>query len=124
MIVDHDARRLVWAAPGHGKAVLRGFFDALGPERSAAITHVSADAAEWIADVVTERAPGAVRCADPFHVVAWATDALDWGYLPLMGMRTRGPVSQSGVSSRRLVSTFSRGSDRRGLPQERAPAGA
>jgi len=27
--------------------------------------------------VVTERCPGAIRCADPFHVVAWATDALD-----------------------------------------------
>ena len=77
VVVDHDARRLVWAAPGHGKAVLRSFFDALGPERSAGITHVSADAASWIADVVTERAPAAVRCADPFHVVAWATDALD-----------------------------------------------
>lgn len=77
VIVDHDARRLVWAAPGHGKAVLRMFFDALGSDRSSAITHVSADAASWIADVVAERAPGAVRCADPFHVVAWATDALD-----------------------------------------------
>jgi len=26
---------------------------------------------------VAERAPNAVRCADPFHIVAWATDALD-----------------------------------------------
>ena len=38
---------------------------------------MSADAADWIADVVTERCPGAIRCADPFHVVAWATEALD-----------------------------------------------
>ena len=38
---------------------------------------MSADAADWIADVVTQRCPGAVRCADPFHVVAWATEALD-----------------------------------------------
>ena len=41
------------------------------------ITHVSADAADWIADVVAERCPNAVRCADAFHVVAWATEALD-----------------------------------------------
>ena len=38
---------------------------------------MSADAADWISDVVTERCPGAIRCADPFHVVAWATEALD-----------------------------------------------
>jgi transposase len=77
VVVDHDARRLVWAAPGRDKATLRAFFDVLGTERSAAITHVSADAADWIADVVAERAPNAIRCADAFHVVAWATDALD-----------------------------------------------
>jgi len=77
VVVDHDSRRLVWASPGRDKATLRGFFDALGAERAAQITHVSADAADWIADVVAERCPNAVRCADPFHVVAWATDALD-----------------------------------------------
>ena len=38
---------------------------------------MSADAADWIADVVAERCPAAIRCADPFHVVAWATEALD-----------------------------------------------
>jgi Transposase len=68
---------LVWAAPGRDKATLNAFFDALGPQRSAQITHVSADAADWIATVVAQRCPDAVRCADPFHVVAWATEALD-----------------------------------------------
>lgn len=77
VVVDHDARRLVWAAPGRDKATLNQFFDALGPQRAAGITHVSADAAEWIAAVVAARAPNAVRCADAFHVVAWATEALD-----------------------------------------------
>ncbi|MFV3597991.1 transposase, partial [Mycobacterium tuberculosis] len=57
--------------------VRRDLFDALGAERAAQITHVSADAADWIADVVTERCPDAIQCADPFHVVAWATEALD-----------------------------------------------
>ena len=77
VVVDHDSGRLVWAAPGRDTATLRRFFDALGAERCAQITHVSADAADWIADVVSERCPGAIRCADPFHVVAWATEALD-----------------------------------------------
>lgn len=77
VVVDHDSGALVWAAAGRDEATLRSFFDALGAERAAAITHVTADAAPWIATVVAERCPNAVRCADAFHVVAWATDALD-----------------------------------------------
>lgn len=77
VVVDHDSGALVWAAPGRDEATLRRFFDALGAERSARITHVSADAADWIATVVAERCPNALRCADAFHVVAWATEALD-----------------------------------------------
>ncbi|MEZ0069422.1 transposase [Streptacidiphilus sp. MAP12-20] len=77
VVVDHDSGRLVWAAAGRDKQTLRGFFDLLGEERSARITHVSADAADWIAAVVAERCPQAVRVMDPFHVVQWATDALD-----------------------------------------------
>ena len=77
VVVDHDTRRLIWAAPGRDKATLNMFFDELGPARCPAITHVSADAADWIADVVAARCPAAVQCADPFHVVKWATEALD-----------------------------------------------
>jgi transposase len=77
VVVDHDTGRLVWAAPGKDKATLSAFFDALGEERCAQITHVSADGADWIADVVAIRCENAVRCADPFHIVKWATEALD-----------------------------------------------
>ena len=77
VVVDHDSGKLVWAAPGRGTATVGRFFDALGEQRSAQLTHVSADGADWIASVVAGRALGAVLCADPFHVVSWATDALD-----------------------------------------------
>jgi len=77
VVVDHDTGRLVWAGTGRDAATLRGFFDALGAERAALLTHVSADGAEWIHTVVAERAGQAVLCLDPFHVVAWATKALD-----------------------------------------------
>jgi transposase len=80
VVVDHDTGRLVWAAPGKSQATLRGFFDALeasGPGRCAQITHVSADGAAWISNVVDERCPAAVQAADPFHVVKWANEALD-----------------------------------------------
>jgi transposase len=76
VVVDHDANRLVWAAAGRDKAAVASFFDALGPERSAQITHISADGANWIAAAAAERCPNAVRCADPFHVVKWASEAL------------------------------------------------
>ena len=77
VVVDHDSGRLVWAAPGRDQATLDRFFDALGEQRCVQITHVSADGADWISSVVTQRCPNAVRCADPFHVVRWATAALD-----------------------------------------------
>lgn len=76
VVVDHDSGRLVWAAPGrHG--TLGGFFAALGAERCAQVSLVSADAAEWIADEVARHCPNAALCLDPFHMVRWATRALD-----------------------------------------------
>lgn len=77
IVVDHDTGRLVWAAPGRDRKTLNAFFTALGESRCAAVTHVSADAAQWIADEVALHCPNAVRCADAFHIVAWAGDALD-----------------------------------------------
>ena len=77
IVVDHDRNRVVWAAKGHGKAQLDSFFSMLSPEQRASIRVVSADGARWIADAVDEWCPSAVRVMDPFHVVSWATDALD-----------------------------------------------
>ncbi|WP_068108638.1 ISL3 family transposase [Nocardioides dokdonensis] len=76
VVIDHDTGRLVWAGKGQTKATLQSFFDALGPERSAQITHVTADSAGYIADVVGTNCPAAIQAADPFHVVKWANDAL------------------------------------------------
>jgi len=77
VVVDHDSGRLVWAAPGRDEATLERFFDTLGEDRAAKLTHLSADAAAWIANVAARRCPQAIVCLDPFHVVKWATDALD-----------------------------------------------
>jgi transposase len=110
IVVDHDSGRLVWAAVGRDKKTLHGFFELLGEERSAAISLVSADGAGWIGDVVAERATNATLCIDSFHVVAWATDALDevrrdvWNEARKGGMSTHArvripaiPYTQSGV---------------------------
>ena len=77
IVVDHDSGRLLWAAVGRDEATVTRFFELLGEERCAEITHVSADSARWITNADTAKCPQAVQCADPFHVVAWATDALD-----------------------------------------------
>jgi transposase len=76
-VTDHDTGRLIWAAPGRDQATVEAFFDALGPERAALVTHVSADGAEWIHAAVRSKAPEAVICLDAFHVVGWAVKALD-----------------------------------------------
>jgi transposase len=76
-VVCHDTGRLVWAAPGRDRASVEAFLDALGPERRAPIELVSADMAPWIRFPLADQLPHAIRCVDPFHVVALATEALD-----------------------------------------------
>ena len=77
VVVDHDTKTLVWAAPGRTMDTLREFFDLLGEDRCKLITHVSADGADFIGTVVAEKCPNAVRVADPFHIVQWASEALN-----------------------------------------------
>jgi transposase len=77
VVVDHDTGRLLWAQQGRDKKTVAAFFDTLGEQRCRQIELVSADGADWIADIVGLRCPQAKICLDPFHVVSWATDALD-----------------------------------------------
>jgi len=77
VVVDHDTGVLLWAHPGRDERTLAKFFDRLGETRCAQIRLVSADAAEWIKNVVEARCKNAELCLDPFHIVQWATKALD-----------------------------------------------
>ncbi len=77
VVVDHDTGVLLWAPPGRDQQTLEKFFDRLGDHRCAAITLISADAAEWIKNVVSARGKNAELCLDPFPIVQWATKALD-----------------------------------------------
>ena len=76
VVCDHVTGRVVWAAKGRSKETVRAFFDALG-DRAEQLEFVTADGATWITDVVAERAPEAIVCLDTFHVIGWATNALD-----------------------------------------------
>src|ERR1022692_3206227 len=72
IVVDHDTGLLIWAAPGREASTVHAFSGQLGAERSGLLTHLSADGADWIAGPAAARAPQAVLCADPFHVVSRA----------------------------------------------------
>ena len=77
VVVDHTSGKLIWAAKGHGKKVLDEFFKLLNKKQLKKIRHVTADGAKWIKNCVDEYCKNAEISIDPFHVVAWATDALD-----------------------------------------------
>ncbi len=77
VVVDHDTGRLVWAGKNADQATLRTFFSLLGPQRCTQLTRISSDSARWIDEVVATHCPQAVRAADSYHVVSWATEALD-----------------------------------------------
>jgi transposase len=77
VVTDLATGRVVWAAEGRSQATVEAFFTALGPVRAAALTHVGCDGADWIHTVVKAQAPQAKLCLDSFHVVAWATQAVD-----------------------------------------------
>ena len=53
------------------------FFRQLSPEQLSSIRVVTGDGAKWITDCVNEFTTDCERCIDPFHVVEWATEALD-----------------------------------------------
>jgi transposase len=77
VVVNHANGQLLWVGKGRTKKTLGEFFQALGPERCRRIALVSADGADWIADMVGMNCPDAELCLDPFHAVSWVTDALD-----------------------------------------------
>jgi transposase len=77
-VVNHDTNTVVWVAQGHGRMVLDSFFQSLTEEERSKIEVVSGDGARWISDAVDFWCqPDVLRCTDPFHVVSWATEALD-----------------------------------------------
>jgi transposase len=77
VVIDHRRQRIVWAAKGKSSETLRGFFQALGPERSAKLETVSIDMSAAYIRAVTDAAPHARIVFDKFHVQRLAHDALD-----------------------------------------------
>jgi transposase len=77
VVCDHMTGRVIWATKGRTKATVGQFFDGLGDERAKNLQFVTSDGAEWIRAVVAQRAKSALICLDTFHLIGWATKALD-----------------------------------------------
>lgn len=77
LVTDHVTSTVVWGAPGRDAATLGTFFDELPAGGVERIEAVSMDLSPAHAKAVRDRAPDAVICFDPFHVVQAATNALD-----------------------------------------------
>jgi len=76
-VINHDTGKIIWAGKDCGEDTLRKFFEELTPEQRESIKYITADSAQYIAKLAKEYCPKAKRCVDRFHVVKWATEALD-----------------------------------------------
>ena len=57
--------------------MLDKFFRGLTEDQRSSIRVVTGDGARWITSAIEEYCPNCDRCVDPFHVVEWATEAVD-----------------------------------------------
>jgi transposase len=77
VVIDHDRERVIWAGEGKSADTLTGFFEELGPERTASIELVSIDMAGGYIKAIEEALPDATVVFDRFHVARLAQDAVD-----------------------------------------------
>ena len=76
-VADHATGGVVWAAPGRNAATLQGFFDQLTDKQRSSIKAVSIDMSAGYEKAITQAAPDAQVCFDPFHVVQLGGKAAD-----------------------------------------------
>ena len=77
VVIDHIAKRVVWARPGKDAATLGEFFKEFGPERCKQLEAVTIDMSGAYIKAVTEASPQATMIFDRFHVQRLAQDAVD-----------------------------------------------
>lgn len=77
LVSDHATGKIVWGKEGKDAATLDAFFDEIGEHNAEAIEAVSMDMGPAFNKSVSDHAPQAVICVDPFHVVKLVTDAFD-----------------------------------------------
>jgi transposase len=100
VVVDHLKKRVVWVGEGKGEKTLLTFFDALGPERTQALTHITLDMSAAYRAAIEARAPHAQKVFDRFHVQKLASEAVDSVRRQEMGLLGATAESQALKKSR------------------------
>ena len=77
VVVDHQTRRVVWAAEGQSSKTLAKFFELLGPERCSKIEAVSIDMDPAFEKAIRLHACNAQIVYDRFHIVQLLSRAVD-----------------------------------------------
>ncbi len=77
LVTNHDTGKIVYGAQGKSAKSFDGFFDELGPKRTAGIKAATMDIRPAFAKVFANHAPGARICPNAFHVVKPGTQALE-----------------------------------------------
>jgi transposase len=78
VVANHDRDgAVIWAKEGRDAKVLEAFYDELGPTRLAQLEAVSLDLGYAYKSATDNKAPHVRQCADPFHVVRLANEAIE-----------------------------------------------
>lgn len=80
VVADHDTGRVVFVGEGRTQHVFGEFLDSLGEAGKARIEAVSMDMTPIYRKATIAHVPHAAICLDPFHVIKWASEALDLAY--------------------------------------------
>lgn len=75
--IDASCKRLLWIGEERKEATLIGFFDWLGPERSAQLQFVCSDMWKPYLNVIADKAAQAIHVLDRFHIMAHLSKAID-----------------------------------------------
>lgn len=99
VIVDHLRKRIIWVGEGKSSETLGKFFDALGPERTKALTHITMELS----------APAVARSPSVPHKPSWssiASTSSGWLLMPSMPFAATKSVASPGPPRARRSSTF------------------
>jgi len=75
--INEGCKRLLWVGEKRTVETFRGFFDWLGPERSALIQFVCSDMWKPYLAVIAERISQAIHILDRFHIMSHLSKAID-----------------------------------------------
>jgi transposase len=75
--IEQDSKRLLWVGVERTEQTVRGFFEMLGEQRSAALRFICSDMWKPYLKVIAQKAGQAVHVLDRFHIMAKMNKAID-----------------------------------------------